>query len=148
MDCPRVGYPDFLAAVKHVLHEDHFISMFDQEDKVVQMYETMMTRHSTMLVGPTGGGKTVVMNALIKAQTHMGLPTKCQVVNPKACSVVELYGCLDMQTRDWVDGLFSNIFREMNRPIERDVIHLRNDFELMAIIVLQFFILGTTLCLF
>lgn len=113
--------------------------MFDQEDKVVQMYETMMTRHSTMLVGPTGGGKTVVMNALIKAQTHMGLPTKCQVVNPKACSVVELYGCLDMQTRDWVDGLFSNIFREMNRPIERDVIHLRNDFELMAIIVLHFF---------
>ncbi|TMW40871.1 hypothetical protein DOY81_014049 [Sarcophaga bullata] len=91
------------------------------EDKVVQMYETMMTRHSTMIVGPTGGGKTVVINTLIKAQTFMGLPTKCITLNPKACSVIELYGYLDPDTRDWVDGLFSNIFRELNKPIERDL---------------------------
>ncbi|KAH8358423.1 hypothetical protein KR093_000053 [Drosophila rubida] len=120
IDCPRIGYPDFNAAVRHVLVNDGYILLPDQEDKVVQMYETMMTRHSTMLVGPTGGGKTVVINALIKAQTHMSLPTKCTVLNPKACSVIELYGYLDMETRDWIDGLFSNIFREMNRPLERE----------------------------
>ncbi|KAL7729890.1 hypothetical protein ACLKA6_014739 [Drosophila palustris] len=120
IDCPRIGYPDFNAAVRHVLVNDGYILLPDQEDKVVQMYETMMTRHSTMLVGPTGGGKSVVINALIKAQTHMSLPTKCTVLNPKACSVIELYGYLDMETRDWIDGLFSNIFREMNRPLERE----------------------------
>ncbi|KAH8257767.1 hypothetical protein KR038_000855 [Drosophila bunnanda] len=120
IDCPRIGYPDFNAAVRHVLVNDGYVLLPDQEDKVVQMYETMMTRHSTMLVGPTGGGKTVVINALVKAQIHMGLPTKCIVLNPKACSVIELYGYLDMETRDWIDGLFSNIFREMNKPIERE----------------------------
>ncbi|KAH8382819.1 hypothetical protein KR009_005420 [Drosophila setifemur] len=120
IDCPRIGYPDFNAATRHVLVNDGYILLPDQEDKVVQMYETMMTRHSTMLVGPTGGGKTVVINALVKAQTHMGLPTKCIVLNPKASSVIELYGYLDMETRDWIDGLFSNIFREMNKPIERE----------------------------
>ncbi|XP_017847923.1 dynein heavy chain 10, axonemal [Drosophila busckii] len=120
IDCPRIGYPDFNAAVRHVLVNDGYILLADQEDKVVQMYETMMTRHSTMIVGPTGGGKTVVINALVKAQIHMGLPTKCIVLNPKACSVIELYGFLDMETRDWIDGLFSNIFREMNKPIERE----------------------------
>lgn len=82
------------------------------------MYETMMTRHCTMVVGPTGGGKTVVINALINAQCHLGLPTKCITINPKACTVIELYGYLDADTRDWVDGLFSNVFREMNRPSE------------------------------
>ena len=37
--------------------------------KVVQLYETMLTRHTTMVVGPTGGGKSVVINALVAAQT-------------------------------------------------------------------------------
>lgn len=60
----------------------NIISVF-QMDKVVQLYETMMTRHSSMIVGPTGGGKTVVLNTLIKAQTSMGLPTKCTTLNPK-----------------------------------------------------------------
>lgn len=83
IDCPRVGYPEFNAAVKEVLKTDGYVSLNDQEDKVLQMYETMMTRHSTMIVGPTGGGKTVVIDTLIKAQTKLGLPTKCVYVNPK-----------------------------------------------------------------
>lgn len=35
--------------------------------------------------------------------------------------MAELYGYLDADTGDWVDGLFANIFREMNRPIEQEV---------------------------
>ncbi|KAJ6635868.1 Dynein axonemal heavy chain 10 [Pseudolycoriella hygida] len=120
IDCPTVGNPDFTAAAKHVLDQQGYVAMADQEDKVLQLYETMMTRHCTMLVGPTGGGKSVVLTSLINAQCHLGLPTKCVYLNPKACSVIELYGYLDMATRDWVDGLFSNIFRELNRPIEHD----------------------------
>lgn len=37
--------------------------------------------------------------------------------------MVELYGYLDTDTKDWVDGLFANIYRDMNRPIEREVNH-------------------------
>jgi dynein heavy chain len=49
----------------------------------MQLYETMMTRHSTVIVGPTGGGKTVVIQTLVKAQTSLGLTTKLFALNPK-----------------------------------------------------------------
>ncbi|RVE40084.1 hypothetical protein evm_015266, partial [Chilo suppressalis] len=120
LECPRVGYPEFNATVIDVLEKDGYIVLPHQVDKVVQLYETMMTRHCTMLVGPTGGGKTVILQTIVKAQTNLGLPTKLTVLNPKACSVIELYGILDPVTRDWTDGLYSKIFREMNRPADKD----------------------------
>ena len=63
-----------------------------QVDKVVQLYETMMTRHTTMIVGPTGGGKSVVINTLAQSQTKLGCQTKLFTINPKDRSVIELYG--------------------------------------------------------
>jgi len=50
----------------------------------------------------------------------LGLTTKLYTINPKDRSVVELYGVLDPNTRDWTDGLLSNIFREINRPTDKN----------------------------
>uniref|UniRef100_A0A8C9FH70 Dynein axonemal heavy chain 10 n=1 Tax=Pavo cristatus TaxID=9049 RepID=A0A8C9FH70_PAVCR len=119
LDCPRVRYPDFNDAVEQVLEEGGYIVLPVQVDKVVQMYETMLTRHTTMVVGPTGGGKSVVINALCQAQNKLGLLTKLYTLNPKAMSVIELYGILDPTTRDWTDGVLSNIFRDINRPTDK-----------------------------
>ena len=38
--------------------------MDKQINKVVQLFETMFTRHTTMVVGPTGSGKSTVINIL------------------------------------------------------------------------------------
>ncbi|KAI5616269.1 dynein heavy chain 10, axonemal [Silurus asotus] len=119
LDCPRVRYPDFNDAVESILEENKYVLLPNQVDKVIQMYETMMTRHTTMVVGPTGGGKSVVINTLCHAQTRLGLITKLYTLNPKAMSVIELYGILDPITRDWTDGILSNIFRDINRPTEK-----------------------------
>jgi dynein heavy chain len=119
LDCPRVRYPQFNDAVEEVLKANRYIVLPVQVDKVIQMYETMMTRHSTMILGPTGGGKTVVINTLCQSQSRLGLNTKLYTLNPKACSTHELYGILDPATRDWTDGLLSNIFREMNKPTDK-----------------------------
>ncbi|XP_067295015.1 dynein axonemal heavy chain 10 isoform X2 [Pseudorasbora parva] len=119
LDCPRVRYPSFNDAVEETLLENKYIMLSSQVDKVVQMYETMMTRHTTMVVGPTGGGKSVVINTLCQSQTRLGLLTKMYSLNPKAMSVIELYGILDPITRDWTDGILSNIFRDINKPTDK-----------------------------
>uniref|UniRef100_A0A4W5NCU9 Dynein axonemal heavy chain 10 n=1 Tax=Hucho hucho TaxID=62062 RepID=A0A4W5NCU9_9TELE len=119
LDCPRVCYPSFNDAVEQTLMENKYLILSIQVDKVVQMYETMMTRHTTMVVGPTGGGKSVVISTLCQAQTRLGLVTKLYCLNPKAMSVIEVYGILDPVTRDWTDGILSNIFRDINKPTDK-----------------------------
>jgi dynein heavy chain len=34
--------------------------------------------------------------------------------------VTELYGILDPLTRDWTDGLLSRIFRDINKPTDKE----------------------------
>lgn len=114
MDCPRVRYAQFNDEVESELAAAGYQVLTgagEQVDKVVQLYEVMMTRHTTMIVGQTGGGKSVIINTLARAQTKLGRRTTLYTLNPKAITVSELYGVLDKDTRDWTDGLLSNIFR-------------------------------------
>ena len=120
LDCPRVRYPELNDIIEGDLEENGYkvmVNTSEQVDKVVQLYETMLTRHTTMVVGNTGGGKSVIINTLARSQTKMGRHTKIHVVNPKAQSVAELYGEMDPETRDWTDGVLSNHFRTLCKPL-------------------------------
>jgi dynein heavy chain, axonemal len=120
MNCPRVRYPSFNDQVEAELAEAGYqvlTNTGEQVDKTIQLMETMITRHTTMVVGQTGGGKSVIINTLARAQTKLGKPTKLFVINPKAIRISELYGVLDPETREWTDGLLSSIFREINKPL-------------------------------
>jgi dynein heavy chain, axonemal len=121
---PRVGYESMKEKIVDILekqkykHEDEEV-FNNQINKVIQLYETMMTRHTTMVVGPTGAGKSVIINTLgegLHAET--GIPTKIKTMNSKAITIPELYGVLDPESRDWTDGLLSKVFREMNEDLE------------------------------
>ncbi|KAL5967709.1 Dynein heavy chain 10 axonemal [Taenia solium] len=97
-----------------------FVAVSFQLQKVIHLRDTLAVRHSVMLVGPTLGGKTTVLNTLANSQRIMGLPTKLHTINPKDRSVNELYGTLDPASREWTDGLLSMIFRQINTPTEQN----------------------------
>ena len=100
------------------LDEGGYQTLEDPVDKVVQLYETLMTRHTTMIVGPPAAARPS-RSARSAGADSRALPTKHSVINPKAQPIAELYGELDPATRDWTDGLLSNIFRDMNKPVPR-----------------------------
>lgn len=120
MDCPRVGYEDLKVAASADLESKGFrtssdLVFNDQIDKVIQMYETQLVRHTTMIVGPSGGGKSLVLETLKNARlTAENVVVKMFVLNPKAQPLKELYGDMDPVTRDWTDGILSKLFRELN----------------------------------
>ena len=123
LDCPRVAYPTLKGATEKYLedrlmrHEDEGVFQL-QVDKVIQLYETMLVRHTTMVVGPTGGGKSVVLETLKAAsKPAFDISVRMLVLNPKAVTVNELYGIMDPETRDWHDGILSRLFRDCNRPL-------------------------------
>ena len=119
----RVGYESMKEKIIAILDEelykhDEEENFANQINKMIQLYETMLTRHTTMVVGPTGAGKTVIINTLAKGlKAETGIPTKIKTINAKSITIPELYGVLDPESRDWTDGLLSKIFRDMNEDL-------------------------------
>ena len=120
LDPTRVPNEKLAKAVRECLTTNRDMIVPSQIDKVVQLYETMQTRHTTMTVGPTSGGKTTVIQYLKLAQDALRLPTKLFTLNAKAQHISCLYGVLDPMTRTWTDGIFSHIFRQINRDSEKE----------------------------
>jgi len=128
----RVGNDDLKNAIiedleKHGYKHNEEAVFDDQVNKIMQLYETMDTRHTTMIVGPTGSGKSVVINTLAAAlKEDSGIATKIDTINAKMVTNLELYGVLDNDTRDWTDGLLSKIFKISNKPKTEDDKESRN----------------------
>uniref|UniRef100_A0A7M4EWH0 Dynein axonemal heavy chain 9 n=1 Tax=Crocodylus porosus TaxID=8502 RepID=A0A7M4EWH0_CROPO len=113
LDVPRKRDLNFESIVKQAVldlklqAEDNFVL------KVVQLEELLAVRHSVFLVGNAGTGKSQVLKSLYKTYQIM----KCRPVwtdlNPKAVTNDELFGIINPATREWKDGLFSSIMREL-----------------------------------
>jgi dynein heavy chain len=81
--------------------------------KVVQLEELLAVRHCVFIIGNGGTGKSQIWKMLCKTYQNMGKKCTATDLNPKAVSTDDLYGCINPSTREWKDGLFSNILREM-----------------------------------
>jgi len=92
-------------------------------NKVLQLYQTQGTRHGNMIVGGSFAGKTTAWKLLQKALTSLSSdpkagfqPVEVHVLNPQAVSVAELYGYYHPKTREWNEGIFTAILKELCRP--------------------------------
>lgn len=108
---------DLSTAIEVALKREKFIKIDSQLEQINQIMETLKHRNSVAIVGPTSGGKSVIINLLCETLNHLKIPTKLITLNPKAFTKLELYGYVDPVTKSWNDGLLTNIFRNINQPI-------------------------------
>ena len=112
LDVPRKRDLEFEKAVKHAAcdlklqPEENFIM------KIVQLDEILNVRHSLFIVGDAGSGKTETWKTLFRTNQNLKKKPVFTDLNPKAVTNDELYGIINPATREWKDGLFSNIMRD------------------------------------
>ncbi|NXO27701.1 DYH9 protein, partial [Cisticola juncidis] len=113
LDVPRKRHLDFEAVVKEAVlelrlqPEDSFVL------KVVQLQELLSVRHSVFVVGAAGTGKSQVLRSLHRTYQRLKRRPVWTDLNPKAVTNDELFGIINPATREWKDGLFSSIMREL-----------------------------------
>ena len=83
--------------------------------KVVQFQELLDVRHSVMLLGPAGCGKTTIWKTLLGCHNlgHDKRVAIAEVINPKAVFNEELFGYMTL-AKDWRDGCLSIVMRGMS----------------------------------
>jgi dynein heavy chain, axonemal len=95
--------------------------------KVIQLYETKLSRHGVMIVGDTGSGKSATWKLLQSTLTKLSktkpdsyVPVKVFPLNPKALSLGELYGEFNIASNEWTDGVLSSVMRQACSDEKKD----------------------------
>ena len=117
---PPVDYGQLGATIEQDLIEHGYQATPHAIKKVIELYDAKSTRHCNMLIGRTGGGKSVACRTLCRVKEKMHklgakdwYPAKEYVINPKALSDGELYGNYNAETREWTDGVLSVVMRNI-----------------------------------
>ena len=66
-----------------------------------------------VVVGPSGSGKSTLWKTLKLAMAKTNQVVKQYVMNPKAMPRTQLLGNIDMDTREWTDGVLTFAARQV-----------------------------------
>ncbi|CAD8154161.1 unnamed protein product [Paramecium pentaurelia] len=95
--------------IKSVERDDfsNFIVTSILQQKVSELKQILKLRHGIMIVGPAGSGKSACLEVTLK-QTNM---TNIRLF-PKAMKVSELFGCLNISTLEWEEGVLPSLLKQ------------------------------------
>ena len=143
-DVPTVDYGKLQEAIEEELAERGLQVVPAVVFKCIQTYESKLTRHGNMLVGPSLSGKTTTWKMLSAAMSRLKKDgvgefqhVRPIVINPKAVPYANLYGEYDLQTFEWTDGVLAKVMREVCADEKLDEKWLLFDGPVCACILLM-----------
>ncbi|VEL08808.1 unnamed protein product [Protopolystoma xenopodis] len=113
LDVPRKRDLEFEKQIRqaaldlHLQPEESFIL------KAVQLQELFAVRHSVFVLGNAGTGKSKVWKSLFRTNVNLKRKPVAVDLDPKAVTNDELFGIINPATREWKDGLFSVVMRDL-----------------------------------
>ncbi|XP_026819508.1 dynein heavy chain 2, axonemal-like [Rhopalosiphum maidis] len=114
---PEIKNDQLIRAIKQCMAKKNHQPSEAAIAKIIQLYETKVSRHSVMILGPTGAAKTATWKTLKEAMELLKTEKIESFVsvteyplNPKALTLGELYGEYN-SSQDWMDGVLSSLMR-------------------------------------
>lgn len=112
-------YDELKKALSEVFAEHKLIFNKIQLKKTLEIYEQLRQRMGVVVVGPSGSGKSVLWKMLKEALIKTGKMIKTYVMNPKAIPRHQLLGHIDVDTREWTDGVLTAASRQViKEPVD------------------------------
>lgn len=107
-------------AIREVMINKPFFLQPDERQirKMLQLKESLDQRMGCVVVGPSGSGKSTVWQVLQQALTKCGQIVKTHVMNPKSMPRERLLGKMDLDTREWADGVLTAAARQVVKEPE------------------------------
>jgi dynein heavy chain 2 len=119
VDFKDIEYDTLSSALREVCSENNLSVSELQIKKSLELYEQLRQRMGVVVVGPSGSGKSTLSKILRLAMAKIGQVVKTYVMNPKAMPRTQLLGNIDMDTREWTDGVLTFASRQViKEPIE------------------------------
>lgn len=88
----RAEFPEIESALKNAVAHRNLQQHSTWLNKCIQLYETYLVRHGIMVVGPSGGGKSSILECLAAALTELGTKHVIWRMNPKAITAPQMFG--------------------------------------------------------
>ncbi|GFR12638.1 cytoplasmic dynein 2 heavy chain 1 [Trichonephila clavata] len=117
----NITYEQLAESVKNVMTQMKLMYSENQVKKVLELHEQLQQRMGVVVVGPSGSGKSTLWKLLMKSLILLGQQVKCYIVNPKSIPKPQLLGYIDLDTREWHDGVLTLSSRQVIK--EQDDVH-------------------------
>ncbi|KAM3875467.1 cytoplasmic dynein 2 heavy chain 1 [Diretmus argenteus] len=102
-------------SLEQVYREARLELIPSQLKKALELNEQLRQRMGVVIVGPSGAGKSTLWRMLRAALSRTGKVVKQYTMNPKAMPRQQLLGHIDMDTREWADGVLTHSARHVVR---------------------------------